>query len=169
MSELKSLARERGLRGYSKLRKAELINVLESTPIAQPVPKPPTVPRKRPVSRPVPQQVSRPQSVSRQISDSRKILPSEMDIFERSEMAKERSVVENKSTKWYDWLIKHVPEPIKDRASSAFRSFKKKILDLFDKDTTDEDSPQKDTDSEKVFTPIEEAYNKAYQKIPNQF
>ena len=30
--ELKSLARERGLRGYSKLRKAELINLLESTP-----------------------------------------------------------------------------------------------------------------------------------------
>ena len=36
--ELKSLARERGLRGYSKLRKAELINLLESVPAARPVP-----------------------------------------------------------------------------------------------------------------------------------
>ena len=47
LAELKSLARERGLRGYTKLRKAELINLLESTPIAQPVPKPP-VPHPRP-------------------------------------------------------------------------------------------------------------------------
>ena len=43
LAELKSIACERGLRGYSKLRKAELINLLESTPAAQPVPQPPPV------------------------------------------------------------------------------------------------------------------------------
>ena len=36
VAELKSLARERGLRGYSKLRKAELINLLESVPTSKP-------------------------------------------------------------------------------------------------------------------------------------
>ena len=47
-------------------------------------------------------------------------------------MAKERSVVENELTELNDLLIKHVNELIKDRASSVFRSFKKKISDLFD-------------------------------------
>ena len=31
--------------------------------------------------------------------------------------------------------------------------------------TTDKDSPQKDTDNDKVFTPIEEAFNKAYRRF----
>ena len=36
--ELKSLAREQGLRGYSRLRKAELINLLENVvPIPPPI------------------------------------------------------------------------------------------------------------------------------------
>ena len=162
--ELKSLARERGLRGYSKLRKAELINLLESTPADQPIPQPP-VPHPRPVPQQVPKSVLHPRPVAQQISDYRKILPSEMDIFEKSEMAKERSMVKTKLTEWYDWLIDHVPKQIKDRASSVFRSAKRKILNLFDKDTTDEDSPKKDTDSKIVFTPIEEAFNKAYRRF----
>ena len=94
LAELKSLARERGLRGYSKRRKAELINLLKSTPAAQRIPQPPPVPRPRPVPcpRPIPQQVPkpvpRPRPVARQISDSQNILPYEMYIFEKSEMAK---------------------------------------------------------------------------------
>ena len=122
VAELRSLARERGLRGYSKLRKAELINLLESTPAAQPVLQPPPVLHppvndqfsvhdqfqpppvlhKRPVGPDHDQSPDHNQSpdhdqspdqrpVSQQISDSRKILPYEMDIFERSEMAKKRS------------------------------------------------------------------------------
>ena len=63
VAELKSLARERGLRGYSKLRKAGLINLLESTPAVQPVPQPPTVPRKRAISKPVPNKVPSPRQV----------------------------------------------------------------------------------------------------------
>ena len=73
---------------------------------------------------------------------SRKVLP--------YEMAKEKSVVETRLTEWNDRFIKYLPEPIKDRASSAFRSFENKILDLYN--------------NEKVFTPIKEAYNKAYRR-----
>jgi len=44
VKNLKQLARQRELRGYSRLRKAELINLLEQ----------PVVPRSQPVARPVP-------------------------------------------------------------------------------------------------------------------
>ena len=74
-----------------------------------------------------------------------------MDIFEKSEMAKKRSEVETKSTKFYDWLINPVPKQIKDRVSSLFRSAKRKFLKLFDKVTpTNKVSPKEDTDSEIV-------------------
>ena len=89
-----------------------------------------------------------------------------MDIFEKSEMAKKRSEVETKSTKFYDWLINHVPKQIKDRVSSLFRSAKRKFLKLFDKVTpTNKVSPKEDTDSEIIFTPIKEAFNKAYRRF----
>ena len=48
-----------------------------------------------------------------------------MDVFERSEMAKIKISVETKSTKFYDWLINHVPKQIKGRVSSLFTSAKR--------------------------------------------
>ena len=41
VKDLKKLAKERGLRGYSKLRKAELLSLLKKT-----IPAPRTIPRK---------------------------------------------------------------------------------------------------------------------------
>ena len=49
--------------------------------------------------------------------------PQEMDIFEQQEMSKSRPQVQSKLNKWYDWLINHVPKPIKDDASRAFKTF----------------------------------------------
>ena len=37
----------------------------------------------------------------------------EMDIFEQQEMSKSRPQVKNKLNDWYNWLINHVPKPIK--------------------------------------------------------
>ena len=37
--------------------------------------------------------------------------------------------------KWYDWLINHVPKPIKDGASKAFKTFEDKIMALYNRVT----------------------------------
>ena len=112
--ELKSLAREQGLRGYSGLRKTELINLLKDE-----VPTPP-VRRNRGKRQPV-QQV--------------KIIPhpQDMDIFEREEMEKSRPLVKSEMNEWYDWLVNHVPKTINSKAKEAFNTFKKKISELYDK------------------------------------
>ena len=56
-----------------------------------------------------------------------------MDIFEQQEMSKSRPQVKGKLNKWYDWLINHVPKPIKDGASKAFKTFKDKVMGLYDR------------------------------------
>ena len=58
-----------------------------------------------------------------------------MDIFEQQEMSKSRPQVKSKLIKWYDWLINHVPKPIKDGASRAFKTFKDKIMGLYNRVT----------------------------------
>ena len=63
----------------------------------------------------------------------RKPSPQEMDIFEQQEMSKSRPQVKGKLNKWYDWLINHVPKPIKDGASRAFEIFKDKVMGLYDR------------------------------------
>ena len=65
----------------------------------------------------------------------RKPTQQEMDIFEQQEMSKSRPQVKRKLNKWYDWLINHVPKPIKDGASKAFKTFKDKIMGLYNRVT----------------------------------
>ena len=48
-------------------------------------------------------------------------------------MSKSRPQVKGKLNKWYDWLINHVPKPIKDGASKAFKTFKDKVMGLYDR------------------------------------
>ena len=123
MPELKSLARERRLRGYSRMRKAELVALLQNSPPksqshTSTTPTPPTqtwgpIDDRRP----------------------RKPSPQEMDIIEQQEMSKSRPQVKGKLNKWYDWLIDHVPKPIKDGASKAFRTFWDKVMGLYNRVT----------------------------------
>ena len=65
-------------------------------------------------------------------------------------MSKSRSQVKNKLKDWYDWLVSHVPKPIKDKASRAFKAFKDMIMGLYKK-VKDEKEP----DNEESFNPIE--------------
>ena len=58
-----------------------------------------------------------------------------MDIFKQQEMSKSRPQVKDKLNKWYDWLINHVPKPIKDGASKAFKTFKDKVMGLYNRVT----------------------------------
>ena len=94
VAELKPLARDRGLRNYSRMRKAELVALLQNSP-------PPGQSRAS-TSPPPPTQTWEP------IDDRRlkKPGPQEMDIFEQQEISKSRPQVKTKLNKWYDWLKK---------------------------------------------------------------
>ena len=50
-------------------------------------------------------------------------------------MTKSRPQVKTKLNKWYDWLINHVPNPIKDGASKAFKTFKDEVMGLYSRVT----------------------------------
>ena len=130
--ELKSLARDRGLRNYSRMRKPELVALLQNNPPpgqshASSAPAPHT----RPPPPPPPTQTWE------SIDDRRprKPSPQEMDIFEQQEIRKSRPQVKTKLNKWYDWLINHVPKPIKDGASKEFKTFKDKVMGLYNRVT----------------------------------
>ena len=87
-----------------------------------------------------------------------------MDIFEQQEMSKSRPQVKTKLNKWYNWLINHVPKPIKDGASKAFKTFKYKVMGLYNRVTgfTGNETRIKEP---KPFKPIEleQAFRGAYR------
>ena len=121
--ELKSLARDRGLRNYSRMSKAELVVLLQINPppfqsCASTSPTPPT-------------------KTWEPIDDRRprKPSPQQMDIFEQREISKRRPQVKTKLNRWYNWLINHVLKPIKDGASKAFKTFKDKVMGLYNRVT----------------------------------
>ena len=59
----------------------------------------------------------------------------EMDIFEQQEMSKSCPQVKNKLDSWYGWLVNHFPKTVKDKASRAFKTFKDKIMGLYNRVT----------------------------------
>ena len=150
--ELKSLARDRGLRNYARMRKAELVALLQNNPSpgqsrASLAPKPPT-------------QTWEPIDDRR----PRKPSPQEMDIFEQQEMNKSRPQVKTKLNKWYNWLINYVPKPIKDGASKAFKTFEDKVMGLYNMVTgsTGNGTRIKETTPCKP-TELEQAFRGAYR------
>ena len=107
--ELRAIAKERGLRGYYNLRKAELVSLLEA----------PIRPSRRPAQK---------RSLGRAAIIPK---PEEIDLFEQQEMTRTRSVVKSKLSEWYDWLAGHVPESIKKPVSSVFLKAKNHIMRLY--------------------------------------
>ena len=137
--ELKALARDHGLRNYSLLRRAELAALLQNNS-----PPPPQMSTWEPIDdwlrpyRPAgeaplgsPWRLRQPLRSMGSVTSS----PQEMNIFEEQEMSKSRPQVKNKLNDWYNWLINHVPKPIKDGASRAFKTFKDKIMGLYNRVT----------------------------------
>ena len=90
--------------------------------------------------------------------------PQEMDIFEQQDMSKSRPQVKTKLNKWYDWLINHLPKPIKDGESKAFKTFKDKVMGLYDRVTGSAGNETR-IKERKPFKPIEleEAFGGAYR------
>ena len=156
--ELKSLARERRLRNYSRMRKAELVALLQNNHPPAPRTRPPRP--TRPPLPPPPTQTWEPIDVRR----PRKPSPQEMDMFEQQEMSKSRPQIKTKLNKWYDWLINHVPKPIKDGASKAFKTFKDKVMGLYNR-VTGSTGNETRIKEPKPFKPIEleQAFGGAYR------
>ena len=157
MSELKSLSRERRLRNYSRMRKAELVALLQNNP--------PPAPRTRPPRPTRPPPLLPPTQAWEPIDDRKPRKPSsqEMDIFEQQEVSKSRPQVKGKLNKWYDWLINHVPKPIKDGASKVFKTFKDKVMGLYNR-VTGSTGNETRIKEPKPFKPIEleQAFGGAY-------
>ena len=162
--ELKALARDRGLRNYSQMRKAELVALLWNNP-----PTAPQMSTREPIDdrrlRQPPRSMKQSATVRQGFASTSMPSPQEMDIFEQQEMSKRRPQVKIKLNKWFDWLINHVPKPIKDGASKAFKTFKDKIMRLYNRVTgfsgnqtqwstgpaSGEPEPFKPIESEKAF------------------
>ena len=161
MPELKSLARERRLRNYSRMKNAELLALLQSNPPpGQSRASAAPTPRTRPPPPPPPTRTWEPIDDRR----PRKPSPQEMDIFEQQEISKSRPQVKTKLNKWYDWLINHVPKPIKDGASKAFKTFKDEVMGLYNR-VTDSTGNETRIKEPKPFKPIEleQAFGGAYR------
>ena len=152
VAELKSLTRDQGLRNYSGMRKAELVALLQNSP--------PPGHSHASTSPPPPTQTWEP------IDDRRLRKPSaqQMDICEQQEISKSRPQVKTKLNKWYDWLISHVPKPIKDGASKAFKTFKDKVMGLYNRVTGPAGNEMR-IKGPKPFKPIEleQAFRGAYR------
>ena len=89
-----------------------------------------------------------------------------MDIFEQQEMSKSRPRVKEELKGWYDWLVSHVPEPIKEKASKAFKTFKGNIMGLY-KSVKGEKEPKEEPEeeqNEESFNPVElgQIFDRAY-------
>ena len=160
MPELKSLARDRGLRNYSWMRKAELVALLQNNP-------PPSQSHRSAAPTPHTRPPPPPQmSTWEHIDDRRPRVPTkqEMDMFEQLEMSKSRPQGKSKLNKWYDWLINHVPKLIKNGASRAFKTFKDKIMGLYNRVTGSAGNETRIKEPE-PFKPIEleQAFRGAYR------
>ena len=159
--ELKSLAGDRGLRNYSWIRKAELVALLQNNPpLGQSLASTAPTPSTRPPPPPPPTQTWEPIDDRR----PRKHSPQEMDIFEQQEISKSRPQVKTKLDKWYDSLINYVPKPIKYGVSKAFKTFKDKVMGLYNR-VTGSTGNETRIKEPKPFKPIEleQAFGWAYR------
>ena len=59
--------------------------------------------------------------------------PRDLDIFAQQEMSKNKPQVISKLNDWHDWLVNHVPKTVKDKASRVFKTFKDKVMGLYNR------------------------------------
>ena len=80
-------------------------------------------------------------------------------------MSKSRPQVKNKLNDWYDWLVNHVPKTVKDKGSRAFKTFKDKIMGLYNEITgsAGNQAPEVQQSTELEPIELEQAFNGAYR------
>ena len=176
VSEVKALVREHGLRGYTGLRKAEIIELIRNNQQGLASWAPDIPPRNGTTRPPRPMWPNQTQSVRFRPDrprQPRQSGPQEMDIFEQQEMSKSQPQVKSKLNDCYDWLVNHVPKNIGDGTSRAFKTFKDEIMGLYNR-VTGSTTPSASNQTQlkgsrsyetKPFNPIELelAFNGAYR------
>ena len=118
VKELKALAKERRIKGYYRLRKAELIEILDIQ--SPPTNTPPAI-----MEEPVPE-INKPV-----------LSPTKMENRSRvsslAGLAKKQVDSVNKAiNKFADWIINLVPEPIRRTVNTGVENLKKKIKEIFE-------------------------------------
>ena len=107
--EFRSIAKNKGLHGYYKLKKDDLVALLLGKSVEEmPTPAPKGNGKE-----------GRPVLPVKIISS-----PQEMDEFEKEEMKKRSPVVKGKLSKLHKWLDDHIPKPIKNAVNEAFLRLK---------------------------------------------
>ena len=115
--KLRSTAKDKGLRGFYKLKKADLLALLfDKSSEEMPTPPPRSKGKDRRRALPV------------KIISS----PQEMDEFEKEEMKKTRPVVESRLIRLHKWLDDYVPKPFKKAVKKSFLRMKNSIMSLYD-------------------------------------
>ena len=117
VNTLRSIVKDKGICGYYKLKKADLIALLLEQSTEEMSTPPPRGKGKERRSVPPVKIIPNPQG---------------MDEFEKEEMKNSRLVVKNKLNEWYDWLVDYIPKPIKNGVSKAFLRWENSILWLYD-------------------------------------
>ena len=118
VKELKALAKERGIKRYYRLRKAELIESLDiQTP---PTDAPATI-----MDEPVPE-------INKSV-----LSPTKMENISRVSslvgLAKKQADLVNKAIKKFaDWLINYIPEPIRRTVNTGVEKLKKEIKEILE-------------------------------------
>ena len=116
VKDLKALAKEKGIKGYYRLRKAELIEVL--TPVGdQPIPQ-------NIIDQPIPE-INIPI-----LEPSKPANPSKVSQL-KNLASKAAKPVKREINKFADWIISQVPEPIKKTVNERVDSLKEKVNGIF--------------------------------------